>query len=67
MKNILLIAPRFHTNQYYMTKHLLKKNNVFFISLYKGNVEDHTFVKPQILSQSDISQKLQSFFKSLVL
>ena len=63
MKNILLIAPRFHTNQYYMIKHLIKNNNVFFMSLYKGSVEDHTFIKPQILNQSKISKKLQSFFK----
>ena len=62
MKNILLIAPRFHTNQYYMVKHLLKNNNVFFMSLYKSNVEDYTLVKPQILNQSYISKKLQSFF-----
>ena len=62
MKNILFIAPRFHTNQYYMIRHLLKKNKVSFIALYKGGIEDYTFVKPQILAQSNFSKKLQSFF-----
>ena len=62
MKNILLIAPRFHTNQYYMIKHLIKKNNVFFMSLYKGSIEDYRFVKPKVLNQSNISKKLQTLF-----
>ena len=62
MKNILFIAPRFHTNQYYMIKHLLKKNKVSFISLYKGGIEDYTFIKPYVLTQSLISKKLQFFF-----
>ena len=62
MKNILFIAPRFHTNQYYMVRHLLKKNKVSFIALYKGGIEDYTYIKPQILAQSNISKKLQSFF-----
>ena len=62
MKNILLIAPRFHTNQYYMIRHLLKKNTVSFIALYKGSIEDYTFVKPKTLAQSNISIKLQSIF-----
>ena len=62
MKNILLIAPRFHTNQYYMIKHLFKKNNVSFIALYRGGIEDYRFVKPKILTQSNISKKLQSLF-----
>ena len=62
MKKILFIAPRFHTNQYYMIRHLLKKNRVFFIALYKGGIEDYSYVAPQVLTQSNISRKIQSFF-----
>ena len=62
MKKILFIAPRFHTNQYYTIKHLLKKSRVFFIALYKGGIEDYSCIKPEILTQSNISKKIQSFF-----
>ena len=31
MKKILFIAPRFHTNQYYLLKNLMKKINIFYL------------------------------------
>jgi glycosyltransferase involved in cell wall biosynthesis len=62
MKKILFIAPRFHTNQYYTIKNLNKKNKVFFISLYKGKIENYRHIQPKVISQSFYSKKLQSFF-----
>lgn len=63
MKKILFIAPRFHTNQYYLIKNLLKKNHIYFISLYEGKIEDHKYLKPEIIKQSFFSKKIQSFLK----
>ena len=60
---ILFIAPRFHTNQYYLIENLNKKNQISFISLFRGMTEDHRLVKPKILKQSSVSKKIQRFFK----
>ena len=46
--NILFIAPRFHTNQFFTSKHLLKKNNVYYLCQYKGPIENYKFIKPTI-------------------
>ena len=63
MRRILFIAPRFHTNQYYLIKNLLKKNHIFFISLYEGKIENHKYLKPEIIEQSLISKKIQAILK----
>ena len=63
MRRILFIAPRFHTNQYYLIKNLLKKNLIFFISLYEGKIENHKYLKPEIIEQSLISKKIQAILK----
>ena len=63
MRKILFIAPRFHTNQYYLIKNLLKKNHIFFISLYEGKIENHKYLKPEIIEQSLISKKIQAILK----
>jgi len=60
---ILFIAPRFHTNQYYLIKNLTKKNQIFFVSLFQGKTEDHTLIRPEILKQSFFSKKIQFFLK----
>lgn len=43
---ILFIAPRFHTNQFPIIKFLKKKNHVYFLSQYLGDVENYTIIKP---------------------
>ena len=63
MKKILFIAPRFHTNQYYLLKNLMKKNKIYFISLYRGKTEDYKYIKPEIIEQSYYSKKIQSILK----
>ena len=46
-KKILFVAPRFHTNQFFLTKQLLdKKVEVNFLSIYIGGSENHKFLKP---------------------
>ena len=57
---ILFIAPRFHTNQFQTIKVLMKKNTVYFFSLFKGKTEDYRFVTPLIVEQSKISKYFQS-------
>ena len=50
-KKVLFIAPRFHTNQFYLVKKLLEKEvEVNFLSVYVGGSENHKYVKP-ILSR----------------
>ena len=63
MKKILFIAPRFHTNQYYTVQNLMKKYEVFFISLFKGKVEDYKYLEPEVIKQGSLSRQLQIFFK----
>ena len=60
---ILFVAPRFHTNQYYLIKNLKKKNQILFISLFKGKTEDYRLIKPIVLKQSFLSKKIQKLFK----
>ncbi len=43
----LYIAPRFHTNQYAITKYLVEKGEVVnFIVSRKAHTEDYTYVRP---------------------
>lgn len=50
---ILLIAPRFHTNQYYPIKSLLDHGHkVTMLVLLVGDCEDHTLLKPKVLGFS---------------
>ena len=47
MMKYLYIAPRFHTNQYALTKYLIETGNeVNFIVARKAPTEDYTFVTP---------------------
>lgn len=52
-KNILFVAPRFHTNQYYLTKQLIASGyNVAFYAVYKGKSENYNFLEPKVLPVS---------------
>tara|TARA_Y100000996_G_scaffold385683_1_gene343205 strand:- start:5013 stop:6098 length:1086 start_codon:yes stop_codon:yes gene_type:complete len=62
MRKILFIAPRFHTNQYYLIKNLMRKNQIYFLSLFKGKTEDYKYIKPKVIKQSYFSIKIQSLF-----
>ena len=48
---IAFLAPRFHTNQIALVKYLLKsKNQVSFYVTRIGKSEDHSSIKPKIIS-----------------
>ena len=56
-KKVLFIAPRFHTNQFFLTKQLLeKKIEVNFLSVYIGSSENHNYLKP-LLSKPSVATK----------
>ena len=59
--NILFIAARQHTNYNGVFKALIKKNNIFFNSIYRSRIEDYSFVKPDILKQSLITKLILIF------
>lgn len=53
---ILFTAPRFHTNQYSISKSLIENgNDVNYFVQYIGKSELHDYVKPILLKQSIIS------------
>jgi len=59
----LFLAPRYHTNQIGIIRNLIKnKHKVFFNSLYKGKIEDHSLIKPFNLPQSNVSKIIEFFF-----
>lgn len=56
-KKILFVAPRFHTNQFFLTKGLLERDfKVFFLSVYIGASENHKYLTPTISKPSRIVQ-----------
>ena len=59
--NILFIAARQHTNYNGIFKTLIKKNNIFFNSIYKSSIEDYNLVKPDILKQNLITKLILIF------
>ena len=60
---ILIVAPRFHTNQYQMVKTLLENNHdVFFHVASLGSTEDHSLLKPVRHAQSKASLLLEKIF-----
>ena len=61
--NIIFIAARQHTNYLGILRVLKKSHNIFFNSIYKSNIEDHKFIKPDILKQGILS-KFMLFFLS---
>ena len=62
---IAFLAPRFHTNQIALVKYLLKsKNQVSFYVTRIGKSEDHSSIKPKIISLNYVSNLIKSFVKS---
>ena len=59
--NILFIAARQHTNYNGIFNALIKKNNIYFNSIYKSRIENYNLVKPNILKQSLISKLILLF------
>ena len=44
---VLFVAPRFHTNQFFLTKGLIEKGvEVKFLSVYIGGSENHEYIQP---------------------
>ncbi|WP_018930680.1 glycosyltransferase family 4 protein [Gracilibacillus lacisalsi] len=59
---VMFVAPRFHTNQYYVVDTLLKNGDeVIYVSQYVGGSEDHSLITPKIFGYS----KFFLFFKKL--
>ena len=62
---IAFLAPRFHTNQIALVKYLLKsKNQVSFNVTRIGKSEDHSSIKPKIISLNYVSNLIKFFVKS---
>ena len=59
--NIFFIAARQHTNYNGIFNALIKKNNLYFKSIYKSRIENYNLVKPDILKQSLISKLILIF------
>ena len=50
-KKVLFVAPRFHTNQFFLTKNLIEKDVIVnFLAVYLGGSENHKYLTP-ILSK----------------
>jgi len=59
MKRILFVAPRFHTNQFYLTKRLIENDyKITFASLSKGSSESYSNLTPFILKKSIFSSNI---------
>lgn len=69
---ILFVAPRFHTNQYFVTKTLKEKgHNVHFFVLYKfPAVEKYDTIEPVVINKFlsfDYFKKLKTFNPDIVI
>jgi len=54
--NYLFVAPRFHTNQFVLTKKLIEQGDyVDFLVQSFGYIEDHSIVKPVLMKPSKLS------------
>jgi glycosyltransferase involved in cell wall biosynthesis len=60
----LFVAPRYHTNQFFVVKTLLEKGHeVAFHVLYEGKSEDHSLLKPTVVRTSFLFRLLATLFK----
>ena len=60
----LFVAPRFHTNQYFVAKALLDHGHqVDFHVVYMGQSEDHALVKPELIKPSRVYKLLSGWLK----
>lgn len=60
----LFVAPRFHTNQYVVTKSLIGLgHSVAFFAYYMGRTEDHSSVEPDLLAESLLTRWQAGVFK----
>lgn len=51
--NFLFVAPRFHTNQFIITRSLLDMGHrVAFFAYYAGNTEDYSSLEPHLMKKS---------------
>jgi glycosyltransferase involved in cell wall biosynthesis len=61
---ILFIAPRFHTNQLQIAKTLINVGHKLSFFVYTiGNIEDHSFLTPEILPESIFSKIFKKITK----
>ena len=60
MKNFIYCSS-FSYKPILFIKNLMKKNKIYFISLYRGKTEDYKYIKPEIIEQSYYSKKFNLF------
>lgn len=62
----LFVAPRFHTNQYPISRDLiLDGHEVYYLVQSIGISEDHTYVQPRQMKSSVLSKIISKFLKKL--
>ena len=56
---VMFVAPRFHTNQREIVNALIERGHIVsFYSIYIGNTEDHTSVKPTLIPSIDNKKEI---------
>ena len=61
---IAFLAPRFHTNQITLVSYLIKNGNqISFYVTRKGQIEDHSILKPKIIQKSIFTSLVKSLIR----
>ena len=61
---IAFLAPRFHTNQITLVSYLIKnRNQISFYVTRKGQIEDHSILKPKIIQKSIFTSLVKSLIR----
>lgn len=61
-KKIFFVAPRFHTNQFFLTKNLIKEgHNVKFYVIYTSLSENYSHLKPIVFGKNKFLTSLALF------
>jgi hypothetical protein len=59
---LLIIGPRYHTNQFHMVKALQDAGHeVHFHVTRKGGTEDYSLIQPKVFDQSRLSIYLEKY------
>lgn len=63
----LYVAPRYHTNQAPVMKHLVKNGHeVCFMSHYRGRIEDYSVVQPVILGYAKLFRSWEKLYVGIL-
>ena len=59
---ILFVAPRFHTNQFAITKYLVQNGHeVLFLVSRRGETEDYSYINPIVCKENWIYKRYENF------